>query len=220
MKRLLIILLLVFCVTNLFADSVEEKVLESTNSMKKLIRNRNGIPIQIIQKAQAIVIIPSSVKVGIFIGMKYGEGVASIRKADGSWSYPFFIKISGGSLGFQLGVESADSIFVFRTQNSVNELLKNKFTIGVGASASAGPIGANIEKNSEINMQAEIFTYSQTKGLFAGASFEGAVLSNDENKNKALYGGDISVNKIVTSENLSDVYSVQEFLKNIENLTR
>lgn len=220
MKRLLIIFLAVFFATNLFAGSVEEKVLEATNSMKKLIRSKNGIPLQIIQKAQAIVIVPSSVKVGMIIGMKYGEGVASIKKADGSWSYPFFIKLGSGSLGFQLGVEGSDSILVFRTQNSVEELLKEKFTLGVGASASAGPVGANIEKNAEINMKAEIFTYSQTIGLFAGASLEGAVISNDDNQNRALYGSNINVNKIVNGKNLSDAYSVQEFLKNIETLTR
>jgi lipid-binding SYLF domain-containing protein len=219
MKRILVIFAIFLSMTNLFAESVEENVLEASNTMKKLIRSQNGIPMPIIKDAQAIVVVPGSVKFGFFVGGKYGEGVATIRKADGSWSYPFFIKLGGGSLGFQFGFEVVDSILVFRTKNSVDELLSDKFTLGVEASASAGPISANTDKSSEVNMSAEIFTYSQNSGLFAGAILNGAVISNNEEKNRALYGNSVSVKKIVTSENLSDAYSVKEFLKNLNNLT-
>ena len=219
MKRILIIFIIFFGITNLFAGSVEEKVLEASNSMKKLIRNQNGIQMSIIKEAKAIVIVPGSVKFGFFVGGKYGEGIAAIKKEDGNWSYPFFIKLGGGSLGFQIGFEVVDSILVFRTKNSVDELLGDKFTLGVEASASAGPISANADKSSEVNMSAEIFTYSQNSGLFAGALLNGAVISNDDEKNRALYGNNINVKKIVTSENLSDFYSVHEFLKTINSLT-
>ena len=219
MKRLLIILALIFSTTTLFAESVEENILEASNTMKKLIRSQNGIPMTIIKEAKAIVVVPDSVKFGFFLGGKYGEGVATIRKEDGSWSNPFFIKLGGGSLGFQIGFEVVDSILVFRTKNSVKELMSDKFTLGVEASASAGPISANADKSSEVNMSAEIFTYSQNSGLFAGALLNGAVISNDNEKNRALYGNNINTEKIVTTENLSDIYSVQEFLKNINSLT-
>ncbi|HIP30117.1 MAG TPA: hypothetical protein EYG93_08905 [Sulfurospirillum arcachonense] len=218
MKKVLVIFLLVFGITNMLADSVEESVLEASNTMKKLTRSQNGIPMSIIKDAKAIVVVPDAVKFGFFIGGKYGEGVAVIKKEDGSWSYPFFIKLGGGSLGFQIGLEVVESIFVFRTKNSVEELLSDKFTLGVEASASAGPISANVDKSTEVDMSAEIFTYSQNSGLFAGAIFNGAVISNDDEKNRALYGNDVNVKKIVTSENLSDAYSVQEFLKNLNNL--
>jgi len=217
-KKVLVIFLLVFGITNMLADSVEESVLEASNTMKKLTRSQNGIPMSIIKDAKAIVVVPDAVKFGFFIGGKYGEGVAVIKKEDGSWSYPFFIKLGGGSLGFQIGLEVVESIFVFRTKNSVEELLSDKFTLGVEASASAGPISANVDKSTEVDMSAEIFTYSQNSGLFAGAIFNGAVISNDDEKNRALYGNDVNVKKIVTSENLSDAYSVQEFLKNLNNL--
>jgi lipid-binding SYLF domain-containing protein len=219
MKHLLIIFVLIFSTTNIFAGSVEEEILEASNSMKKLIRSQNGIPMSIIKNAKAIVVIPGAVKFGFFVGGKYGEGVAVIKKEDGNWSYPFFIKLGGGSLGFQIGFEVVDSILVFRTKNSVEELLSDKFTLGVEASASAGPISANADKSTEIDMSAEIFTYSQNSGLFAGAILNGAVISNDDEKNRALYGNDANVKKIVTSENLSDAYSVQEFLKNLNTLT-
>ena len=219
MKYLLIVFISLFGTTNLFADSVEEKVLEASNTMKKLVRSQNGIPISIIKESQAIVVVPGSMKFGFFVGGKFGEGIATIRKADGRWSYPFFIKLGGGSLGFQIGIEIVDSILVFRTKNSVDELLRDKFTLGAEASASAGPISANADKSSEIDMSAEIFTYSQNSGLFAGALLNGAVISNDNEKNRALYGNNVNVEKIVTSENLSDAYSIQEFLKTINNLT-
>ena len=98
MKKILVIFLLVFGMTNMLADSVEESVLEASNTMKKLIRSQNGIPMSIIKDAKAIVVVPSSIKFGFFVGGKYGEGVAVIKKEDGSWSYPFFIKLGGGSL--------------------------------------------------------------------------------------------------------------------------
>lgn len=220
MKKLLIVLIALFCISNAFANSVEEEVLEATNSMKKLTIGKNGIPQKIVQEAKAIVVIPGSWKVGFFIAGKYGEGVATIKKDDGSWSNPFFITLGSGSLGFQLGIESADTIFVFRTKNSVKELLNQKFTLGVSASVSAGPINANIKRSTEINMQAEIFTYSQKKGLFAGASFEGASIANNDEKNRALYGNDMSVKKIINSDLRNDIYSIDEFSKIIMNYTR
>jgi len=219
MKKILIILFIIFYANSLFASSVEEEVLEAANSMKKLSMGRNGIPLAVIRQAQAIVVIPDSLKVGLLLGGKYGEGLGSLRQADGSWSNPFFVTLGGGSLGFQIGFESADTIFVFRTKNSVKELLNQKFTLGVGASVSAGPIGANVEKNSEINMQAEIFTYSKTSGLFAGASFEGASISNNDDKDRALYGNDMNVLKITQSDLRNDIYSVNQFLLNITNYT-
>ncbi len=219
MRRLAVIILLLFSTTALLASSVEEDMLEASNTMNKLIRSQNGIPLRVIKEAKAIVIVPRSIKVGFFLGGKYGEGVAVLKKEDGSWSYPFFIKLGGGSFGLQIGVEVTDSILVFRTQNSVDELLKDKFTIGAEASASAGPMSVNADKSSEVDMSAEIFTYSQNSGLFVGAMLNGAVISNDDEKNRALYGNSANVQKIVTSTDLSDLYSVQDFLKNLNTLT-
>lgn len=217
MKQILIVFMIVFGVTNLSGASVEEQILKASNTMKKLTRSQNSIPMPIMKSAKAIVIIPGSVKFGLFLGGRVGEGVASIKKADGSWSYPFFINLGGGSLGFQIGVEVVDSILVFRTQNSVDELMSDKFKLGAEASVSAGPLSANIDKSAEIDMSAEIFTYSQNSGLFAGATLHGAVISNDDEKNRALYGNDMSVKKIVTGTNLSDAYGVREFLKELNS---
>lgn len=222
MKKLFLALMLVFGISLALqaSESAEEKILDASNTMKRLANATNGIPKAILKEAKAIVVVPSLHRAGFMVGMKYGEGVASIRRADGSWSYPFFVEIGGGSFGIQLGYENVATILVFRTSNSVNELMSEKFTLGAGASASAGPIAANYEKNAEVNMSAEIFTYSQANGLFAGASLEGAVITNKEEKNRALYGSDITIKKIVNSRDLSETYSVQEFLRTITNLTK
>jgi lipid-binding SYLF domain-containing protein len=221
MKNIFFAVMLTFLtVSHLFGTPVEEKILEASNSLSKLLKNQNGIPMRIIEKAQAIVIIPGSIKFGLFIGAKYGEGVVSVKRSDGSWSYPFFVKMGDGSLGFQLGFELADTILVFTTQNSVKGLLGDKFTIGVGATASIGPLSADVDKSTEVDMSSEIFTYSQKSGIFAGASFNGTMLSLDEEKNRALYGSSINTQKILKEDDLSNVYGVKEFLKNINNLTR
>lgn len=218
MKQILVVLMIAFGFSNLYASSVEEQVLEASNTMKKLTRSANGIPIPIIKSAKAIVIIPGSIRFGLFLGGNIGEGVASIRKSDGSWSYPFFINLEGGSLGFQIGVEVVDSILVFRTQNSVDELMSDKFKLGAEASVSAGPLSANTDRSIEVDMSAEIFTYSQNSGLFAGVTLHGALISNNDEKNRALYGNNMSVKKIVTGTSLSDAYGVQEFLKELNTL--
>lgn len=220
MKQIVLICILLLGINNLYADSVEEQILETTNSMQKLMISKDGIPQQIIKQAQGIVIIPSSIKVSWFIGGKYGEGLATIKKADGSWSNPIFITLGGGSLGLQFGFESSDTILVFRTKNSVKELLSRKFTLGAGASVSAGPLGKNVERNTEINMQAEIFSYTQSKGLFIGASLEGASISNNDEKNRALYGNDMKAVNIINKPIVDEIYSVKEFIKTINSFTK
>jgi len=215
-KKVLIIFLLI--ATSLVANSAEEGMLEASNTMKKLVKSQDGIPMSIIQNAQAIIVIPEMERAGFFVGFKYGEGVASIKKADGNWSYPFFIKFGGGNLGLQFGYESSESILVFRTKNSAKELLGEKFTLGAEVSVSVGPLSANVDKSTEVNMLAEVYTYSKTKGFFAGATLNGASITSDDEKNRILYGDKMNVKKVVSSENLSEAYGVLEFIKTINSL--
>lgn len=199
--------------TYAFAVSAQEVVLESANSLRVLTSSGAGIPEKLIQQAQAVVVIPKSVKVGFFFGVKYGEGVGSVKKADGSWSQPFFMQLGSGSLGLQLGFEAADSLLIFRTKNAVQELFSEKFTLGAGASIAAGPMGKNYERNAEVDLSAEIFSYSKTTGFFAGVSMEGAMLNHLENKNHALYGSKVTPQQIINMGNESDIYAVREFLQ-------
>lgn len=217
MKRIVgICLALVLCASASLASSIEEQILESSNSLQNLVYANSTISKKIIANAKAVVIIPASLKFSFFLGAKYGEGVASIKRANGSWSYPFFVKLTGGSVGFQFGFEKTDTLFIFTSTKSVAGLLGDKFTLGADASISIGPLAAQIDKSMEANMSAEIFTYSKASGAFVGASFEGNVIAHEPQKNRALYGNTISLDAIITRENLSDYYSVKEFLHTLD----
>ena len=220
MRRLVIsIVFVLFIVSNLFAYSAEEKVLESSNSMKKFL-NSKKIPEKVFKIARAIVIIPSSLKISFIFGVNVGKGVVTFRKNDGSWSNPAFVSLNGGSFGYQFGFENSDILLVFKSTDSVEGLKSGKFTLGVGASISAGPLNANIDRSTEVSMSAEIYSYAISSGLFIGASFGGAEISIEQNKNIELYGNNITIDKIINSDNLSDTYSVSEFMKNTNLLNK
>jgi lipid-binding SYLF domain-containing protein len=218
MKKVFLVFILMFSM--LYAKSAEEQILEAANSLKKLSNIKNGVPKQILKEAKALIIIPSLHKAGMMVGVKYGEGIVSVRRDNGTWSYPFFVEIGGGSLGLQFGYENTTTLLIFRTKESIKGLQSEKFTLGAGASASAGTLGANYEKSAEGDFSSEIITYSQANGLFAGASLEGAVISNLKSKNSALYGSNINIKRILTEDNLNDSYSVQEFLRTINAITK
>jgi len=220
MKRIVfVVYLMLFLVSNSFAFSAEEKVLESANSMKKFLTS-NKIPEKVFNVARAIVIIPSSVKVGFLLGVNIGEGVVTFKRDDGTWSNPAFVSLKGGSFGYQFGFENTDILLIFKSKDSVDGLKSGKFTLGIGASISAGPLNANVDKSTEGNMSAEIYSYASSSGLFVGASFGGAKVTIEENNNRALYGNDISLERIINSHNLSDTYSVKEFMKNIKIINK
>lgn len=217
MKNLLIGIIILFSTVGLFASSVEEDILKANNTLKSLVASED-IPMSVFKKAKAVVIVPDLIRLGYFIGGRHGDGVATVRRADGSWSYPFFVTLSGGSFGFQIGFERIESVLIFRTKESVDRLLSNQFTLGVEASVSAGPASTNVGKTSELDIRAEIFSYSRGRGLFAGAALEGAVISSDDEKTRALYGSRVGIEKVVRARSLSDLFSVQEFLKTINSL--
>ncbi len=212
MRRFLKGLIVFFALTAILNASAGEKLLEASNALKDMLRSENMIPGQVLTKARAVVIIPSAKRVGLFIGAEFGEGVASIKRYDGSWSNPFFVILKGGSLGWQFGFESNSILLIFNTPKSVDTLLKGKMTLGVDASASAGPIAKSFEKNSGIDFSSEIFSYRKTEGLFIGVSLKGAVLSQDIDKDIEFYGNGMDTQKIVNMQNRVNSYGFNEFL--------
>jgi lipid-binding SYLF domain-containing protein len=146
-----------------------------------------GIPPALLRKAQAMALIPDFWKAAYVVGGRHGKGVILARRDEGGWSYPVFIEITGGSVGFQIGVEKADIILVFKNKGSLKDVAKGKFTLGAGAGVAAGPIGRKAEASTDIAFEAEIYSYSRSKGLFAGVAIEGAALSIDKDANAAFY---------------------------------
>lgn len=158
-----------------------------------------GIPQELMDKAQCVVIVPGLKKGAFGVGGKYGRGFASCRRCSRGWSAPAAVAIEGGSFGLQLGGSSTDVIMLVMKESGMNRLLGNKFTIGGEAAAAAGPVGRQTSALTDIQMRAEILSWSRSRGLFAGLSLEGATLRPDGNANRKLYGRDITNKEILES---------------------
>jgi len=174
-----------------------ELVQKSMDVLQKLVTvPEDGIPKELLERAEGIVIIPSLVKGGFIIGAKHGKGLVS-AKSGGSWSPPAVIKMTGGSIGWQIGVESVDLVLLVMNKKGIEQMLQDKFTIGGDLSVAAGPVGRNAQAATNAQANAGILAYSRAKGLFAGATLEGAALHGDDQDNAALYGREISLKEIV-----------------------
>jgi lipid-binding SYLF domain-containing protein len=146
------------------------------------------IPESLLADAQAVAIIPNVIKLGFVVGGQRGHGVVVIRQPDGAWRAPVFITITGGSIGWQVGAQATDFVLVFKTQQSVNGLMHGKFTLGADAAIAAGPVGRRAGAATDAELKAEIYSYSRSRGLFAGVSLEGSALQVDDVANASFYG--------------------------------
>ncbi|MHB8864951.1 MAG: lipid-binding SYLF domain-containing protein [Pirellulaceae bacterium] len=147
-----------------------------------------SIPRTLLADAQGIAIVPGLLKGGFVVGVRHGRGVIVMRDDNGRWKPPTFITITGGSLGWQIGVQAADLVLVFKTKTSVESLIRGKFTIGGGVAAAAGPVGRQAEAGTDARLRAEIFSYSRSRGLFAGLALDGSVIQVDGQSNAVYYG--------------------------------
>jgi len=147
-----------------------------------------GIPDKLLDEGRAVVVIPDTIKAGLVIGGRRGHGLMSVKMPDGSWSNPVFVKLTGGSIGFQAGVQSSDVVLVFRNDRSLDNLVNGKFTLGADAGVAAGPVGRNAAAATDGQLKAEIWSWSRARGLFAGVALDGAVLQIDDAANLDAYG--------------------------------
>jgi len=150
----------------------------------------SAIPDKLFDEAHAIVVVPDSIKAGLVIGGRRGHGLLSVKRADGTWSNPAFVTLTGGSIGFQAGVQSADIVLVFRSERGLDSIVNGKFTLGADAGVAAGPVGRNASAATDGQLKAEIWSWSRARGLFAGVALDGAVLSIDDAADEAVYGRD------------------------------
>lgn len=192
MLRLAIALLLLVSVVPAGAAKAadpNETIAQSEQVLAELIAiPGRQIPTALLAEAQGVAIVPRVLKIGFVAGGRRGYGVVLIRDAEGGWSLPRFVRLTGGSVGWQAGIQGTDVVLVFRTRRSVENLLNGKFTIGVDAAAAAGPVGRNAAAATDASLQAEILSYSRSRGLFLGASIDGSAIELDEAANGAFYG--------------------------------
>ncbi len=147
-----------------------------------------AIPPALLTDARAIAIVPGVIKVGYVLGGQYGRGVLVVREENGSWSDPLFVTLVSGSVGWQIGAESTDFVLVFKSPRSIDGVLKGKFTLGADAAGAAGPVGRHAEAATDVQMKAEVYSYSRSRGLFAGVSLEGSSIQIDDRSDAAFYG--------------------------------
>jgi lipid-binding SYLF domain-containing protein len=145
------------------------------------------IPPALLRDAQGLAIIPSVIKAGFVVGGRYGRGVLVTRERDGSWGRPEFISLTGGGIGWQVGIQSTDLILVFKTRKGLDGMRKGKLTLGADVAVAAGPVGRQAEADTDALLKAEIVSYSRSRGLFAGVSLEGAALLLDHAATEAYY---------------------------------
>lgn len=174
------------------AAGSETGVVESATEVVQSLTSipESCIPPALIRDAQGIAIIPGVLKAGFVIGARHGRGVVLARLPDGSWSNPLFLTVTGASVGWQIGVQSTDLVLIFKTRKGVERLLegKGKLTLGGDLSVAAGPIGRDAQAATDVQLKAEILSYSRSRGLFAGLSVEGAVMLVDTFGSERFYG--------------------------------
>ena len=178
-----------------------------------------AVPRDLMQSAHAIAVIPDVIKAGFVVGGRRGEGLISVKSPDGTWSNPSFIALTGGSVGFQAGVSSTDVVLVFRTQRGVDSIVHGKFTLGADASAAAGPVGRTAQASTDAQLKAEIFSYSRSRGLFAGVALDGSVLSIDNKSNQAVYGDGVTPRRIFEGGVSNVPNQVVDFRDRLEEYT-
>jgi lipid-binding SYLF domain-containing protein len=174
-----------------------------------------GIPQEVMENAKCVLVVPHLVKGGFIVGAKHGRGVASCRTGSG-WSAPAFISVGGGSWGLQIGVEGVDLVMLVMNDKGLQHLLSSKFQISGEGSAAAGPVGRHASAGTDWKLDSELLTYSRSKGVFAGLTLEGAVIQQDEDSTKAIYGKPIGFRPTLKGE-VSSPVAAQKFKAALSN---
>lgn len=202
------------------AGNVPDKFAERSRNAAAVLEELLGtpeqsIPASLLADAQCVAVIPGVKKIGFGLGGRYGRGLVSCRTG-GGWSRPSFVSLAGGSVGLQIGAQSTDFVLVFANEQAARRLLERRFTIGGDASVSAGPVGRTVEAGTDVKLQTEIYSYSRSRGLFAGVSLEGARLATDENANEDVYGRGIGPQELLFARGGALPAELAVFVRNLE----
>jgi lipid-binding SYLF domain-containing protein len=181
-------------------DHERDRLKESGQVMKEILGTPEDIPQDLLNKAECVIVLPSVKKVAVGIGGSYGRGVMTCRGGenfDGAWSTPTMMESTGGNFGFQIGGEATDFVILVMNPKGARNMLHSKVKLGADASVAAGPKGRDAAAATTGSMQAEMLSYSRSRGVFGGVSLEGSTLKPDEGANENLYGKKISAEDII-----------------------
>ncbi len=197
----LIVTILLACPAFAAEKTREQKRLEASGQvLREIMDIPDGIPKDLLNKAECVIVIPSVLKLAFGVGGDFGRGAITCRTGQhftGHWSAPALFALEGANIGFQLGGEATDFVLLVMNPKGAESILSSKVKLGADASAAAGPKGRTAAADTDIVMRAEVLTYSRSRGLFAGVSLEGSTLRSDGSANKKLYGRDLSAKEIV-----------------------
>lgn len=203
-KRLIVRLMAVLCLSIVLAgvgladkkDAVSQSNKAATVFKEIMGTPDKSVPQNVLDKAVCVAVFPDVIKAGFIVGGRGGRGVASCRTKTG-WSGPAFFDLAGGSIGLQIGAQSTDFVLLFMSSDGMNSLLKSKFEMGGDASVAAGPVGRQVGAATDLRLDAQILSYSRSKGVFAGLELKGTVIKQDESDNKAVYGAGVTAEQIL-----------------------
>ena len=174
-----------------------KKVDDATAVLKEFGGMSDGAPRSLVENAAGVVVIPGMIKAGLGVGGQHGSGLLSIKNPDGSWTEPVFVKMTGGSIGFQIGASSTDLVLFFMREKNIRAVLNGEFTLGGSATVAAGPVGRSGAADTSAKLDAEIYSYSRSRGAFAGVSIDGSKLYVNKSANQSFYSADATPETIV-----------------------
>jgi len=219
-------LALVFCSgTGVYADELKnlEKRLQNCNEVLNEIMQMpdKGISTDLLSKCAAVAVFPYVLKGGFFVGARFGRGVVLAHNPKtGTWKPPAFFTVGGGSFGFQFGAQAIDLVLVIMNKRGLEGLLKDKFTLGGDAALAAGPVGRNVSADTDLLLKAGIFSYSRTKGLFAGVALKGAIIAPDKDANRTYYGGPVDVKELLLGDRVIPPASSKELIETLGKFSK
>lgn len=221
-KRFLKIIPFAFAFTLFFTsaksqEKQQDKVASATQVLKDFGGMKEKIPSDMLKVTEGIIIVPKLINAGLGVGGKRGRGIAMAKLADGSWSDPVFVTLTGGSVGFQAGIQSIDLVLIFKNRSTLEKIGNGTFTLGGDISATAGAVGRNSSASTDYKMQAEVYSYSRSKGLFAGISLQGVDIDIDNKGDADFYGKEVS-SKTLFESSTSDISSVKDLKSQLESL--
>ena len=215
MKRLALILAIVTLGVPAFAG--ESQLEKATSVLNEIMSTPDsGIPSDLLNRAVCVGIVPSQFKFALGVGGTYGRGVLVCRKGgNGAWAAPSMFTMGGGSFGFQIGGKATDVVFIVMNTDGIKKLVQDSVKLGAEASVAAGPVGRSAEGATDVQLHAQILSYSRTRGLFAGVSLDGAIVKQDKGDNKILYGREISARDILIKGEVSPPASAADLDKTL-----
>jgi len=221
MKKHAAIVLFACCYLPLCAQEKEDaRLKESATVLKEILDTPDkGIPRDLLNKAECVVVFPSVKKAAFVVGASYGRGAITCRSGEdfrGRWSAPSMFALEAGSVGFQIGGQATDFVLLIMNEKGANSVMSSKVKLGADASAAAGPVGRTTSAATDIVMKAEILSWSRAQGLFAGVSLEGSTLRSDDGTNKNLYGSELSAKQIVREGKVKTPVGARPLLELLE----